>query len=185
MAQQSTSSAQKSSAQKTSSEKTSGQKASPKSHPQKKKTTLEEFGDFISRGNVMDLAIGVIIGGAFTAVANSLVSKVIQPLISFLTGGNNTIPGLTIDLNGNLMDFGAFISSIINFLITAAAVFAIMKALNKFNDIKDLAAEKAGLAKKEQDAPRTCPYCKEKIAEDATRCPHCTAELEGYLNPAE
>ena len=155
----------------------------------KKKGIVEEFSEFISRGNVMDLAVGVIIGGAFTAVVTSLVKNLIQPLISFLTGGDATVPGLAIDLNGNVIDFSAFISAVINFLITAVAVFAIVKGLNKMNELKDLAAEKAGLAKKATEEaepePRCCPYCKSEIADDATRCPHCTAKLEGYENPLE
>lgn len=154
-----------------------------------KKGIIAEFAEFINRGNVMDLAVGVIIGGAFTAVVNSLVENVIQPLISFLTGGTQGVPGLSINLNGSVIDFSAFISAIINFLITAAAVFAIVKALNELNRLKDLAAEKAGLAKKaEEEAepePRVCPYCKQQIADDATRCPHCTSKLEGYENSAE
>lgn len=154
-----------------------------------KKGIIAEFAEFINRGNVMDLAVGVIIGGAFTAVVNSLVSNVIQPLISFLTGGTKGVPGLSIDLNGSVVDFSAFISAIINFLITAAAVFAIVKALNELNRIKDIAAEKAGLAKKAEEdakpAPRLCPYCKQEIAGNATRCPHCTSKLEGYKNNAE
>ena len=91
----------------------------------------KEFQKFINRGNVMDLAVGVIIGGGFTAVVNSLVGDVIQPLISFVTGGGTEVPGLALDLNGNVVNFSAFISAIINFLITAAAVFAIVKALDK------------------------------------------------------
>ena len=109
----------------------------------KNKTILEEFGEFIRRGNVMDLAVGVIIGGAFTTVVSALVNNVIQPLISFLTGGSTSVSGLAISLNGNIIDFGAFVSAIINFLLTAAAVFAIVKALNKFNELKDIAVEKA------------------------------------------
>lgn len=153
------------------------------------KGIVKEFQEFISRGNVMDLAVGVIIGGAFTAVVNSLVTNVIQPLISFLTGGGAEIPGLAIDLNGNIVDFNAFIGAIINFLITAAAVFAIVKALNTLNQLKEAAAAKAGLAKSapEDAAPgsRTCPYCHQEIADDATRCPHCTSKLSGYSNPEE
>lgn len=152
------------------------------------KGIVKEFQEFISRGNVMDLAVGVIIGGAFTAVVNSLVTNVIQPLISFLTGGGAEIPGLAINLNGNIVDFSAFIGAIINFLITAAAVFAIVKALNKLNQLKEAAA-KTGLAKSAPEdaapAPRTCPYCHQEIADDATRCPHCTSKLSGYSNPEE
>ena len=154
-----------------------------------KKGIIAEFAEFINRGNVMDLAVGVIIGGAFTAVVNALVENVIQPLISFLTGGTQGVPGLSINLNGSVIDFSAFISAIINFLITAAAVFAIVKALNELNHLKEVAAEKAGLAKKAEEdaapAPRVCPFCKQPIADDATRCPHCTSKLEGYENGAE
>lgn len=152
----------------------------------KNKTILEEFGEFIRRGNVMDLAVGVIIGGAFTTVVSALVNNVIQPLISFLTGGSTSVSGLAISLNGNIIDFGAFVSAIINFLLTAAAVFAIVKALNKFNELKDIAVEKAGHGEKPvEKQPRRCPYCHETIDDGATRCPHCTSRLEGYTNPAE
>lgn len=153
-----------------------------------KKNIAQEFIEFISRGNVVDLAVGVIIGGAFTSVVNALVTNLIQPLISAI-GGNPEVKGMALVLNGQTIDFGAFISAVISFLITAVAVFAIVKGMNTLNDLKDLAAEKAGLAKKaEEEAapePRTCPYCKQEIADDATRCPHCTAKLEGYENPAE
>ena len=153
-----------------------------------KKNIAQEFIEFISRGNVVDLAVGVIIGGAFTSVVNALVTNLIQPLISAI-GGNPEVKGMALVLNGQMIDFGAFISAVISFLITAVAVFAIVKGMNTLNDIKNLAAEKAGLAKKaEEEAapePRTCPYCKQEIADDATRCPHCTAKLEGYENPIE
>ena len=153
-----------------------------------KKNIAQEFIEFISRGNVVDLAVGVIIGGAFTSVVNALVTNLIQPLIS-ATGGNPEVKGMALVLNGQTIDFGAFISAVISFLITAVAVFAIVKGMNTLNDLKNLAAEKAGLAKKTEEEsapePRTCPYCKQEIADDATRCPHCTAKLEGYENPAE
>lgn len=89
-------------------------------------------------------------------------------------------------LNGQTIDFGAFISAVISFLITALAVFAIVKGMNAFNDLKELAAQKVGLANGESEEPapepRTCPFCKQEIADDATRCPHCTSRLEGYEN---
>ncbi len=159
----------------------------------KKKGIIAEFQQFINRGNVMDLAIGVIIGGAFTTVVNSLVSNIITPLISFLTGGTPEIGGLTIVLGGQRIDFSAFLGDVVSFLITAVAVFAIVKALNTMNELKDRAAEKAaakvGIALRadveEAPAPRTCPYCRQEIADDATRCPHCTSKLEGYDNPRE
>ena len=151
------------------------------------KRVIEEFVAFISRGNVIDLAVGVIIGGAFTSVVNSLVNNVITPLISFLTGGTPEVGGLTLVLGGQELNFSAFIGDIISFLITALAVFAIIKAVNAAAELKELAAKKAGLAKEteEKPKPRTCPFCKQEIADDATRCPHCTAKLEGYVNPQE
>ena len=115
----------------------------------RKKGILAEFQEFISRGNVMDLAVGVIIGGAFTAIVNSLVTNVISPLISFITGGSTEVPGMAVSLGGNTVDFGAFLGAIINFLITAAAVFAIVKSLNALNEMKDKAAHKVGLVKDE------------------------------------
>ena len=151
------------------------------------KGIVSEFQEFISRGNVMDLAVGVIIGGAFTSVVNSLVNNIITPLISFLTGGTPEVGGLTLVLGGQKIDFSAFIGDIISFFITAAAVFAIVKALNTFNRLKDIAAAQAGLAKEEEEEvkPRTCPFCKQEIADDATRGPHCTSKLEGYANALE
>lgn len=157
-----------------------------------KKGIVAEFQEFINRGSVMDMAVGVIIGGAFTTVVNSLVNDVFQPLLNSV-GGSPDIKGLTLYLNGQAVDFGAFISSVISFLITAAAVFAIVKGLNKMNELKELAAAKAGLAKAAEEAAeeaakpasRTCPYCKQEIAADATRCPHCTAKLAGYRNALE
>ena len=122
-----------------------------------KKGILAEFQEFISRGNVMDLAVGVIIGGAFTAIVNSLVTNVISPLISFITGGSTEVPGMAVSLGGNTIDFGAFLGAVINFLITAAAVFAIVKSLNALNEMKDKAAQKVGLVKdeaKEEPPPR-------------------------------
>ena len=149
------------------------------------RSVLKEFKEFIDRGNVMDLAVGVIIGGAFTGVVNALVDNVVRPLISFITGGGAEIPGLSLDLNGNVVDFGALISAVINFLITAAAVFAIIKAVNGLNDASRAAGEKAlAMAGRHEEgggdeAPttKTCPFCMSEIDIRATRCPHCTSEL--------
>lgn len=149
------------------------------------RSALKEFKEFIDRGNAMDLAVGVIIGGAFTGVVNALVDNVVRPFISFITGGGAEIPGLSLDLNGNVMDIGALISAVINFLITAAAVFAIIKAVNGLNDASRAAAEKAlaMAGRRDEDgkdaAPttKTCPFCISEIDIRATRCPHCTSEL--------
>ena len=134
------------------------------------KELFEEFKQFIAQGDVMDLAVGVIIGGAFSSIVNSLIDDIINPLISLFggVGEDGTIAGLT--FMG--MDFGAFLSAIINFLIIALVVFALVKGVNK---VKAL----AGLEEVEEEAEPapTCPFCLEEVKEGATRCPHCGAEL--------
>lgn len=139
----------------------------------KLKGLLKEFAAFINRGNVLDMAVGVIIGAAFTSIVTALTSNIINPLISMI-GGSAEVKGMAITFNGATVDFGAFISAIINFLIVAVVVFAIVKAFN--------AAQAAGtkLIKHEQEdvvVPPTCPYCLEEVHEGATRCSHCGAEL--------
>ena len=137
------------------------------------KNFISQFKAFALRGNVMDMAVGVIIGGAFTAIVNSLVNDMLMPLLSLLTGGFD-FSGLSIALgegeNAATINYGSFISAIINFLLIALVIFLIIKAINKVSRKK----------KEETPAPTTkeCPYCKEQIAIDATRCPHCTSELE-------
>lgn len=138
---------------------------------------LKEFKDFINRGNVMDMAVGIIIGAALTAIVTSLTNDIINPFLKLITGGNGTqISGLVIPVGGgSYIDFGAFISAIINFLIIALVVFCQIKAVNKMQTT----AEKLARVEKEETAPApTCPFCKEEIKEGATRCPHCAAELK-------
>ncbi len=156
------------------------------------KNLLAEFKEFINRGNVIDMAVGIIIGAAFTAIVTSLTDNIINPFIKLITGGNGTdVAGLTIPVPGteNGIDFGAFISAIINFLIVAWVVFLMVKAFNKMKDggKKHLKRGKNGEELIEQ-AP-TCPFCLEEINVGATRCPHCTAELpapaEVTYKPAE
>ena len=147
------------------------------------KNLISEFREFINRGNVMDMAVGVIIGAAFTAIVTSLTSDIINPFIKLITGGNGTeVAGLTIPVAGteNGIDFGAFISAIINFLIVAWVVFLIVKAFNKMKDAGSKVRGKNGEVMDEK-APE-CPFCLEEVREGATRCPHCTAELPA---PAE
>ena len=137
------------------------------------KNFISQFKAFALRGNVMDMAVGVIIGGAFTAIVNSLVNDMLMPLLSLLTGGFD-FSGLCIALgegeNAATINYGSFISAIINFLLIALVIFLIIKAINKVS------------RKKKEEAPvpttKECPYCKEQIAMEATRCPHCTSKLE-------
>ena len=135
---------------------------------------LKEFKDFINSGNVMDMAVGIIIGAALTAIVTSLTNDIINPFLKLITGGNGTqISGLVIPVGGgSYIDFGAFISAIINFLIIALVVFFLVKAVNKMQ----ATAEKLARVEKEETVPApTCPFCKEEIKEGATlrmdRCP--------------
>ena len=139
------------------------------------KKFLNEFKEFINRGNVMDLAVAVIIGGAFTAIVTSLTDNIINPLIAVIAGGGaDMVSGLVVP--GTNIDFGAFISAVINFLIVALVVFLLVKAVNKAQDLGGKAL-KHGKDDKPADLPPVCPFCLEEIKEGATRCPHCAAAL--------
>lgn len=136
------------------------------------KNFIKEFKEFISRGNVMDMAVGIIIGGAFTSIVSSLVEDIINPILG-LFGGMN-FDQLKLNLLGEVtLNYGKFISAVINFLIMALIVFIMMKAMNGF-------AEKFKHTEETVEEPKTkiCPFCKSEIAIDATRCPHCTSVLE-------
>lgn len=135
------------------------------------KNFMNEFKKFICRGNAMDMAVGIIIGGAFTAIVNSLVNDIINPLLG-LFGGMN-FNQLAWNITGDVvLTYGNFITAIINFLIMALVIFCLIRTINKISD-------KYG-KKEEPAAPTTkkCPYCKTDIAIDATRCPHCTSQLD-------
>ena len=138
------------------------------------KKFLTEFKEFINRGNVMDLAVGVIIGGAFTSIVTALTSNIINPLISVIAGGGaDSISGLVVP--GTDIDFGAFISACINFLIVAFVVFLLVKAVNK---AQDLGSKLAGKEEEEEVPAPTCPFCLEEVKEGATRCPHCAGQFD-------
>lgn len=138
------------------------------------KKLVKEFQEFISRGNVMDMAVGVIIGGAFTAIVTSLTEDVINPLIKLIAGGNvGEIGGLVVP--GTEIDFGKFLGAVINFLIVAAIVFAIVKA---FNEAQRLALSRVHTEEEPSAAlSPICPFCLEGHKPGATRCPHCGSEL--------
>ncbi len=136
---------------------------------------LNEFKEFINRGNVMDLAVGVIIGGAFTSIVTALTDSIINPLISVIAGGGaDELSGLVVP--GTDIDFGAFISAIINFLIVAFVVFLLVKGINKVQGMGGKIMKKNG-GEEVVEEPPACPFCKEEVKEGATRCPHCAAEL--------
>ena len=134
------------------------------------KKFLEEFKNFALKGNVMNLAVGVIIGAAFSDLVTSLTTNLIQPLIACI-GAKEMQGRIRLFGTENYLDYGAFISAVINFVIMAFVVFLLVKAVN--------AAMNLG-KKKEEPAPTTkeCPYCFSKISIKATRCPCCTAQLD-------
>ena len=132
---------------------------------------MDEFKEFIAKGNVMDMAVGVIIGGAFTAIVTALTDNIINPLITFITGGGTDMTGALV-VPGTGIDFGAFLSAIINFLIVAFVVFNLVKFVNGFK------ATLVGEEPEPEPVP-VCPHCLEEVKEGATRCPHCAGEIPG------
>ena len=149
---------------------------------------FKEFKKFIARGNVMDLAVGVIIGGAFGAIVSSLVGDIIMPLVGLLTGKVNFAnmfillgkapDGIVIttaeqakEANVPILSYGAFITAVLNFVIVAMVVFLVVKSINKLHD----------MTKKPTPPPaptvRDCPFCFSSISIKATKCPHCVSEI--------
>lgn len=145
------------------------------------KKFLKDFKDFAMQGNVLDLAVGVMIGGAFGKIVSSLVSDIFMPLIGLLTGGAD-LSGLFLALDGNhyasvqeatnagvgVLGYGAFLTNVIDFILIALCVFLVVRAVSKV------------MPKKPTPPPvptRECPFCKTTINAAATRCPDCTSEL--------
>ena len=128
------------------------------------KKFLEEFKKFALRGNVIDLAVGVIIGGAFTGIVTSVTDNFINPLLNFILTRD---PGAGWTFGGSV---SGFLTTLINFFITALVLFLILRAMNTLATLGK---------KKEPEAPTTkkCPYCLSEIPIAATRCPHCTSEV--------
>ena len=130
---------------------------------------VKEFKEFIMRGNVMDLAVGVIIGGAFSAIVTSLTDDIISPILGIF--GGMDFSNLVANVNGAEIRYGAFITAVINFLIMALIIFLMVKGINKVMSLGK---------KKEEPVPTTkkCPYCCSEIDIKATKCPHCTSDVE-------
>ena len=140
----------------------------------------KEFKEFILRGNVMDLAVGIVIGAAFGAIVNSLVKDIIMPPIGLLLGKIN-FTDLFINLSGTpysslkaaqdagaaTINYGLFLNTIINFIIVALAIFLVVKAVNRMRKPAPVAAP----------TTKECPHCFTQIPLKATRCPNCTSEL--------
>jgi large conductance mechanosensitive channel len=130
---------------------------------------LKDFKEFAMRGNVMDLAIAVIIGGAFGKIIASLVNDVLMPLIGLLLGGLD-FSGLSITVGDAVVKYGAFIQSIVDFVIVAFVIFMLVRAMNRLKK-QEPAPTPAAPATKE------CPHCFSSISIRATRCPNCTSQL--------
>lgn len=149
---------------------------------EKEEWMFKEFKEFVMRGNVMDMAIGIVLGGAFGKIVSSFVKDVLMPPLGMLMGNVN-FTSLFIDLSGKgyatlaeaqkagapTINYGIFINTIIDFVIIAFAIFIVVRQINRL--------------KREEEAPapapttKTCPYCLSEIPIKATRCPHCTSEL--------
>ncbi|HIU26028.1 MAG TPA: large conductance mechanosensitive channel protein MscL [Candidatus Copromorpha excrementigallinarum] len=132
------------------------------------KKFFNEFKEFAMRGNVLDLAVGIIIGAAFTAIVTSLVDDILSPVIGLLVQVN--FSDLAVSIGGVTLKYGSFIMAVINFVIVAFALFVLIKAVNTAMSLG---------RKKEEEQPTTkeCPYCKSEINIEATRCPNCTSVL--------
>ena len=144
---------------------------------------IKEFKEFIMKGNVLDLAIGVIIGGAFGKIVSSLVTDVLMPPIGMLLGKVD-FSNLYLNLSGGsfssladaqkagaaTLNYGLFLNNIINFLIIALVIFMIIKQVNRL--------QKPAVQPAAEPTTKECPYCKTSIAIKATRCPNCTSQLQ-------
>lgn len=136
------------------------------------KKFIQEFKEFAFRGNVIDLAVGVVVGAAFTSIVNSIVNDLITPVIARITGSvdfSSLVIKLAEGEDAPTILLGSFIQTVINFFIVAVCIFCLVKVINRFHRPK---------AEAPAPAPRLCPYCKSEIADDATRCPHCTSQLD-------
>lgn len=147
---------------------------------------IGEFREFIMRGNVMDLAVGVIIGGAFQVIVKSLVDDIIMPIITLVTGGID-FKNWFIALDGNsyhtlehaeaakaaTLNYGIFITAVINFLIMALVIFLLVKFMNRLAELNPLTKKE----EEEESDTQICPFCKSEIPIDATKCAHCTSDI--------
>lgn len=151
------------------------------------KKFMEEFKTFVMRGNVIDLAVGVIIGGAFQKIITSMVNDIIMPLITLVTGGINFTEWF-VSLDGNTyatladaqaagaatLNYGVFFTEVINFLIMAFVIFTIVRTMNKIAEATKPQVEEVPA----EPTTKKCPHCCSEIAIEATRCPNCTSVLE-------
>ena len=140
------------------------------------KKIFNEFKAFISRGNVMDMAVGIMIGAAFKAIVDSLVNDIISPIIGLLV--KQDFSNLSLNVFGVSLRYGAFIMAVLNFFIIALVLFLIIRLMNSFHDLTKLVKKSDDTEEEPEPTTKTCPYCKSEIAIEATRCPYCTSQLE-------
>lgn len=139
------------------------------------KVFIKEFKEFINRGNVVDMAVGVIIGAAFKDIVTSLVEDIINPIIGIFGGMNFDQYKLTLFGEATL-NYGEFLTAVINFLIMALVIFAMVKVMN--GAASKFAKEEEKVEEEKAPTTKVCPYCMSEIAIEASRCPHCTSVLE-------
>ena len=139
------------------------------------KKLFGEFRAFISKGDAMNLAVGVIIGAAFGNIVNSLVNDILSPIIGLFA--NTHLDNLVWQIGEVKIGYGAFLTALINFFIMAMVLFLIVKALDKAQDLGKLMT-KNGSEEPPVPTTKVCPYCRQEIPIEATRCPHCTSQLE-------
>lgn len=134
------------------------------------KKFLQEFKDFAMKGNVMNLAVGVIIGAAFQSVVASLTENILSPIIGLFFKGGFDLS----QLEAAGIKYGAFLTSVINFIIMALVVFLLVKGMNALSSV----GKKKEEAAEAEPTTKTCPFCQSEISLKATRCPACTSQLE-------
>lgn len=148
------------------------------------KKFCSEFRAFVARGNVIDLAVGVIIGGAFQKIVTSLVNDILMPLVTIFTGGLDFTNHFIVLDGGHyetlaaaqeagaaVISYGSFLTQALDFLLMALVIFLLVKGMNR------LARETIDRNKTPKEPPRLCPYCRQVVDKEATRCPHCTSML--------
>ena len=140
------------------------------------KKFFQEFKEFALKGNVLDMAIGVIIGGAFSGLVTSLTDCFINPLIGCIGGAE--VQGKIHLLGDQYIDYGSFITAVINFIIMAFIIFLLMKGIKKLLSLGQKEEEAAPLTRK-------CPYCYGEIDVKATKCMHCTSDVEPTVKAEE
>ena len=151
---------------------------------------IKEFKDFAMKGNVMDMAVGLVIGGAFQSIIMSLVEDIIMPFTALFTGSVDYTDWV-IEVSTAQIRIGSFITALINFLILALSIFLALKVVNGINnrlermnkEVEGKLAKKLKKGKKKEEVvvepeTKTCPYCLSEVKYKATRCPHCTSELK-------